>query len=165
MAQDPIELVKDFYYKGFIAQNPQFILSLLTDDIGWWVFGPPGFPCDGYYQGKTGDHGVPKFFEDLGSILGDTSKTFYPHEFYASPVPEYPDLTVVTALGLETGTLHQRGIENNYGFFNYWSHTFYIRAGKIVRFRANFTLIPPGSVPFPLIFGSLSELVGGGKSG
>jgi hypothetical protein len=146
--RDPIQTAKNFYEKGFMQGNLPYILGLLTDDIQWWVFGPPGFACNGFFPGKAA---VQQFFVSLQASLGDTHTTFHPAEYYASDVPGQPKMAVVTVFGLETGTIRQWGPSVDQPFFNYWSHSLYIVGGKISRFRANFTVIPPNAVPSPLL--------------
>jgi ketosteroid isomerase-like protein len=141
MAASPVEVLRKFYEDGFMKKDIPFIESLLHPETEWWCFGPPGFLTNGYYQ-KQG--GVLRFLANLNATLGDTHKTFQPYLYL-------PTGNIVTALGLETGTIQQWGVPMaGQKFENYWSHTAEIEDGKIRKFRANYTVIQPGSVPSPL---------------
>jgi ketosteroid isomerase-like protein len=136
---DAVEVVKKWYTKGVIPKNMKVILDHLHEDVEWWCFGPPGYRTNGYYQGHEG---VQEFFANLAATLNATS--FRPYQYHGA-------CDVVTAVGLEQGTICQWGTpQSNQAFFNYWVHMFYFRGEKVSKFRANYTVIEPQSVPSPL---------------
>jgi len=136
---DPVEIVRAWYTQGVIPKNMPVILSYLHEDVEWWCFGPPGFVTNGYYRGHQQ---VVQFFQNLAATLNATS--FEPYQYHGAA-------EVVTAVGLEQGTIRQWGMpESNQPFFNYWVHMFYVENGKVRKFRANYTVIEPNSVPSPV---------------
>ncbi|HTU18552.1 MAG TPA: nuclear transport factor 2 family protein [Gemmataceae bacterium] len=136
---NPVQIVTEWYEKGVIPKNMEVVLEHLHKDIEWWCFGPPGYRTNGYYKGHAG---AEQFFKNLEATLDATS--FKPHEYHGAG-------NVVTAVGLEKGKIRQWGTpESNQPFFNYWVHMFYFEGDKIKKFRANYTVIKPKSVPSPL---------------
>lgn len=139
MTTDPTEIVRTWYEKGVNQHDMKVILEYLHKDIEWWCFGPPGFLTNGYYKGHAQ---VEQFFANLNATLDDSS--FEPYEYHAAG-------EVVTAVGLEQGTIRQWGTpQSNQPFFNYWVHMFYFEGNKVRKFRANYTVIEPNSVPSPV---------------
>lgn len=136
---DPVQIVTEWYEKGVVPKNMKLVLQPLHNDIEWWCFGPPGYLTNGYYHGHEQ---VKQFFRNLSATLDASS--FQPYEYHGAG-------NVVTAVGLEQGTIRQWGTsESNQSFFNYWVHMFYFEGSKIKKFRANYTVIEPKSVPSPL---------------
>jgi|GEM_PF-4123641 ketosteroid isomerase-like protein len=136
---DPVQIVTEWYEKGVIPKDMKVVLGHLHADIEWWCFGPPGYLTNGYYQGHEQ---VEQFFRNLSATLHAAS--FQPHEYHRAG-------NVVTAVGLERGTIRQWGMpESNQCFYNYWVHMFYFEDNKIKKFRANYTVIEPDSVPSPV---------------
>jgi ketosteroid isomerase-like protein len=136
---DPVKVVAEWYEMGVIPKDMRVILQSLHEDISWWVFGPPGYLTNGYYEGHPG---VEQFFANLSATLNASS--FQPYEYHGAG-------NVVTAVGLEQGTIRQWGTsQSNQRFFNYWVHMFYFEGSKIKKFRANYTVVEPDSVPSPL---------------
>ncbi len=139
MATDPTEIVRNWYEKGVNKHDMKIILGSLREDVEWWCFGPPGYLTNGYYKGHVQ---VEQFFANLNATL--SVKSFEPYEYHAAG-------QVVTVVGLEQGTIRQWGTpESNQPFFNYWVHMFYFEGEKVRKFRANYTVIEPGSVPSPV---------------
>jgi len=134
------QLAMHWYTDGIQQGNGQLIVSMLSDDIDWWCFGPAGFTMNGYYKGKTGDNPVMNFFQRLNTEL--TKDT--PDNFHLRKV----DVTnnVVTVYGLETGAITEFIRNNNPKlqgdtFYNYFNHRLEFNdKGLISKFRCNWSL-------------------------
>jgi ketosteroid isomerase-like protein len=137
--KDPTAIVKAWYDQGVCKRNMSTILEYLDDNIEWWCFGPVEYMTNGYYPGKKA---VEQFFRNLHATLDVKPGDFTPYEYH-------PAGNVVTVVGLERGTINQWGPEVGRPFHNWWVHMFYVDAGKIRKFRANYTVVVPDSVPPP----------------
>jgi ketosteroid isomerase-like protein len=135
----PLEVVKRWYENGVRKREMSVIMEYLDDNIEWWCFGPINYMTNGYYPGKKA---VQQFFTNLATTLTVQPLDFAPYEYYVSE-------DVVTVVGLEHGTINQWGEEVGRPFENWFVHILYVKAGKIAKFRANYTVIVPKSVPAP----------------
>jgi hypothetical protein len=95
---------------------------------------------------SSGHVGVKRFFGELATALTpDTPTTFFPKEYHVAG-------NVCTVLGLEIGDVIQDGVAFSHKpFWNFFAHVFYFNdAGdKVVKFRANYNVMTPDSVPSP----------------
>ncbi len=113
-----IQFVQDIY-ASFGRADIAAVLSALSDDVDWQVFGPPVIPYAGMRHGREQ---VAEFFTALGTCLD--IQQFEPREFVA-------DGDTVVVFGYERGEARatKRPYEAN------WVHMFTLRQGKVSQFR------------------------------
>lgn len=142
-ADSNLEIVRDWYSRGVCGGDPEVLFGHLDPEIEWWCFGPPGHRTNGYYRGHGG---VREFFANLEATLKvDLRRDFRPEVFLTC------DDSVIV-YGIERGSLPDpEGVP----FENYFNHAFRLRSEKttgklkIISFRVNYTVFPPGKVPPP----------------
>ena len=104
------------YGRGDIAT----VLSALTDDVEWWMPGPPrGIPYAGL---RRGPEQVTQFFISMGGAV--EFEQFEPREYIAQG-------DQVVALGHVKARSRQTGRP----FEHDWAMVFTFRGGKVARFR------------------------------
>ncbi|HVF10697.1 MAG TPA: nuclear transport factor 2 family protein [Abditibacteriaceae bacterium] len=117
--QENVQVVQAIY-AAFGQGDIPAVLDALTDDIDWWIDGPPEIPYAGTQHGRAE---VSQNFVRLNETVAFES--FAPEEFIAQG-------DQVVAIGSDQRRVRKTGklIENK------WAMVFTLREGKVSRFRA-----------------------------
>lgn len=114
--RDNVQIVKESY-AAFQRGDLDTLLSSLTEDVHWYVPGPPEVPYTGIRRGRSG---VADFFRDL--LQADEIRAFEPEAYFA-----HGDLVVV--LGHYVARVKATGQPAETD----WVHVFELRDGQIAR--------------------------------
>jgi ketosteroid isomerase-like protein len=106
-------------YAAFGRGDIPALLSLLTDDVEWSLYGPSVIPWAGT---RHGHEGVAEFFSLIGETL--EFEQFEPREFVAQG-------DTVVVLGYERSLVKPTG----HTFEQEWAHVYTLRNGKIAKGR------------------------------
>ena len=106
-------------YAAFGRGDIPGVLDALTDDIEWWIDGPPEIPYAGTQHGREE---VAQNFVRLNDTV--SFESFAPEEFIAQG-------NQVVAIGADQRRVRKTGklVENK------WAMVFTLRDGKVSRFR------------------------------
>lgn len=107
-------------YDAFTRGDIEAVLNALTDDVEWWIDGPPEIPYAGTRYGREQ---VAQNFVTLNETVD--FEHFAPEEFIAQG-------DQVVAVGADQRRVRATGklVENK------WAMVFTLRDGKVARFRA-----------------------------
>ena len=117
-AQGNVRIVQEAY-AAFQRGDIEAVLSTISDDITFYIPGPPQMPTAGTWRGLEG---MRKFFATLASEVEFTQ--FEPQEYVASG-------DKVVALGRYAGRVKSRNTE----VASDWVMVWRMRDGKVVEFR------------------------------
>lgn len=118
--QENVQIVQETF-AAFKRGDIASVLNMLTDDVEWWVNGPP--EVIPYVGARHGQEQVAQFFATLGETVEFTE--FEPEEFIAQA-----DKVV------STGRDRQRVKKTGRTAENTWAMVFTLRDGKIAGFRS-----------------------------
>ena len=117
--QAPRQVV-DALFAAIQSGDRDRILALLSDDVEWWVAGPPEIPYAGSFRGRDE---VGEFFATFNEAIDYES--WHAHEFIAEGE------TVVVV-----GEERWRAKPSGQLVDNPWVLVITVHAGQVVRFRA-----------------------------
>jgi ketosteroid isomerase-like protein len=112
------EVVRNVF-EAFGRGDIQGLLSLLAEDVVWFIPGPAEVPFAGE---RRGHEGALQFFQTLGGAV--EFERFEPREFVAQG-------DKVVAVGFERGRVKATGRT----FDNPWALVFTLRDGRVAEFR------------------------------
>ncbi len=118
--QENVRIVQEAF-AAFKRGDIASLLNMLTDDVDWWINGPPEIIP--YVGARRGQEQVAQFFATLGETVEFTE--FEPEEFIAQA-----DKVV------STGRDRQRIKKTGRTAENTWAMVFTLRDGKIASFRS-----------------------------
>jgi ketosteroid isomerase-like protein len=119
MQSSPTQVVQAFF-DTIQSGDRGRVLDLLTDDVEWWVAGPPEIPYAGTFSGHEG---VARFFAIFDAAIDYES--WEAQQFIAEGA------TVVVV-----GDERWRATATGKSAVNPWVLVLTVRDGKIARFRA-----------------------------
>jgi ketosteroid isomerase-like protein len=119
-AQPTPRQVVDALFAAIQSGDRDRILALLSDDVEWWVAGPPEIPYAGSYRGRDE---VGQFFATFDEAIDYES--WEAHEFIAEG-------NTVVVVGEERWSAKPSGQTVD----NPWVLVITVRDGQVARFRA-----------------------------